>query len=105
MSTFYLLPPRPLLEESLTTLLKPFFPGLEWSRNAQSELADRVAMVAAGHDDIYVIHRDELPKGADAAQALIDGFGAGPNDEVIEVRPGRTLGQWIARRWRLTDAA
>jgi len=40
MSTFYLLPPRPLLGESFAGYLQTLFPGLTWDRADWSKLAD-----------------------------------------------------------------
>jgi len=43
MSTFYLLPPRPLLGECFASYLQPLFPGLQWTGAACTELADILA--------------------------------------------------------------
>jgi hypothetical protein len=55
--------------------------------------------------DVYIVHREELPAGETVAQALADGFGAEPGDEVIEIRPGHKLGEWASLRWHLDNAA
>jgi hypothetical protein len=64
------------------------------------------ALTTALHEsDVYLVHREELPEGESPTQALRDGFGAEPGDEVVEIRPGNKLGDWTARRWRLGNAA
>jgi hypothetical protein len=105
MSTFYLLPPRPLLEECLAAYLDPLLPGLRWQGTIGPVLADILAAAVARRPDVYVIHREELPEGESPARALADGFGAEADDEVIEIRPGSKSGEWTARRWRLGNAA
>ena len=40
MSTFYVLPPRPVLGERFAGYLKTLFPGLDWNQAAWTELAD-----------------------------------------------------------------
>jgi len=105
MSTFYLLPPRPLLEECLAAYLDPLLPGLRWQGTVGLLLADILAAAVARRPDVYVIYREELPEGETPARALVDGFGAEADDEVIEIRPGGKSGEWAARRWRPGDAA
>jgi hypothetical protein len=101
MSTFYLLPPRPLVGEHF----RPLFPDLAWTGAARAELADALAAVVGRQADVFVIYREELPDGEEPARALADGFGAEAGDEVIEVRAGSRPGEWTARRWRLQEAA
>jgi hypothetical protein len=100
MSTFYVLPPRPFLGRCYASYLQTLFPGLEWDDAVCPDLADRLCSVAAGHRDVYVVYREELPEDDNLARGLADAFGAEVGDEVIEVRPGRD-----AHRWRLGSAA
>jgi hypothetical protein len=95
MSTFYLLPPRAFLGERLAGALEGVVPGLRWTDAGLAQLADAVSAAVAGHPDVYVVHREDLPDGEDPARALADGFGAEPDDEVVEVRAGGP------RRWRV----
>ncbi|HZT79271.1 MAG TPA: hypothetical protein VFA26_03560 [Gemmataceae bacterium] len=97
MSTFYLLPPRPLLRDRLAGLL----PGLDGAADFWSAFVDLIGQLADRRPGTYVVFREELPDGEDPARALADGFGAEDGDEVIEVRPGPTPGELTARRWRL----
>jgi hypothetical protein len=99
VSTFYILPPRPVFGDRLAAFLHNFFPGLDWDAAARVELADAVAETAGTETDAYLVFRDELPQGERVARALMDGFGADEDDEVIEVRAGESTVQ----RWRIGD--
>jgi hypothetical protein len=105
MSTFYVLPPRPLVGECFARYLQPLFPGLQWTGTVCADLADTLAATACRHPDVYVISREDLPDGEEPARALADGFGAEAGDEVIEIRSGNKPGEWTARRWRVGNAA
>jgi hypothetical protein len=100
MSTFYLLPPRPLLGERFAGFLGQLFPGLSWDAGRWPELADVVG-AAVRQPDVYLVHREELGD-EDPERALRDGFGAESGDEVVEVRVGPRPGELTARRWRLS---
>jgi hypothetical protein len=100
MSTFYLMPPRPFVGDRIAAFLQTFFPGLDWDSAGRTELADALGETA-GRDDVFVIYRDDLPHEEPPARALVDGFGAEPGDEVVEVRPGPRPGEMVTRRWRI----
>jgi hypothetical protein len=100
MSTFYLLPPRPLLGEQFAGFLQTFFPGLDWDTTARANLAELLGTTVS-QPGVFVVYRDDLPSGEGPARALMDGFGAEPGDEVVEVRPGARPGSVTAHRWRL----
>lgn len=103
MSTFFVLPPRPVLGEHFAGYLQTLFPGLDWSRTAWAALAEMLG--AAVHEpDVYVIYRDDLPPEEDLDRGLIDGFGAEAGDQVVEVGPGTADGELTSRRWRLREA-
>lgn len=81
MATFYLLPPRPLLEEALPRLLDlPFAPVV-----LGPELAEALR-AGLTYGEVFAVFREELPDGAGADEALRDGFGAEAGDEVVELR-------------------
>lgn len=103
MSTFYVLPPRPLFGDHLAAYLQAFLPGLDWDAAARTGLAEAVADVAVSETDAYLLFRDDLPAGERLPQALTDGFGAEEDDEVIEVRIGGRAGGPTATRWRVGD--
>ena len=102
MSTFYLLPPRPVLGERFASFLGSLFPGLDWSTSHWPELGERLGALAADRANTFVVHREDLAAGSDLPQALRDGFGAEPGDEVVEVRAGLKPGELLTRRWRVT---
>jgi hypothetical protein len=102
VSTFYVLPPRPLPARAYADFLRNLLPGLGLSRVTWGELAEALGGLLRGPDEVYLIHREDLPEGEDAAEALANGFGAEAGDEVIEV--GATA-PGAVRRWRLGQAA
>jgi hypothetical protein len=105
VSVFYVLPPRPLMGEHFAGYLHSLFPGLRWGETERLNLADALAAAATCHPNVYVVFREELPNGDTTRQALLDGFGAEAGDEVIEVRPGGSSGELVARRWQIRAAA
>jgi hypothetical protein len=107
VSTFYLLPPRPLLGDRFADFLASVLPGLDWDDAMRSNLAEAIAAAATAHDHVHVVFRDDLPAGESPAAALADGFGAEAGDDVIEVRPAGGSGSLTSRRWRVgpRDAA
>ncbi|MCS6864893.1 MAG: hypothetical protein RMJ56_05875 [Gemmataceae bacterium] len=92
MATFYVLPPRSCLDEAVRTFLTRFLPGLPLPAEVWSIVVDHLAQVANWPEDTFWIPRDELPEGA-VSEALVEGYGAEPGDQVVEVhlaRPPRT---------------
>jgi hypothetical protein len=104
MSTFYVLPPRPLLARHVCGLLHSVLPGLNWDPAVTSQLPDLVSGAAGSHPGVYVVYREDLPAGEPPERALADGFGAEAGDEVVEVRAGAGPGKLVARRWRVGAA-
>jgi hypothetical protein len=101
VSTFYVLPPRPLPARPYTEFLRLLLPGLNLARVTWGDLAETLGGLLRPEDDVYLLHREDLPEGENPAHALASGFGAEPGDEVIEVgAPGA-----VVRRWRLGEAA
>jgi len=95
VSTFYLLPPRPLLGQQVIQFLQGWFPGLGWSGVDRAELAEAVSVAAEHQPGVYVVFREDLPDGIELPRALLDDFGAEPGDEIVEIAAGGV------RRWRL----
>lgn len=100
MATFYLLPPRSLLADHLGDWLSRVLPGLDLDVACRRYLLEMVC-VAASRPGAFLVHRDELPSGECAERALMDGFGAEPGDEVVEVRMAARAGEFVSRRWRV----
>lgn len=101
MSTFYLLPPRAVVGERFSQFLKNIFPGLEVGSSSWTQMGDALAALASQQNNIFVVHGEDLPQGEEPAQALVHGYGAECGDEVIEVIPGQTPLELIARRWEV----
>ncbi len=85
MATFYLLPPRPLLGEQVARLLERLLPGWRSSPSGWPVLAESLTEVLGSAADVHFVFRDDLPPGESVAQALQDGFGAEPEDDIIQV--------------------
>jgi hypothetical protein len=101
MSTFYLLPPRPLLGAQFAAYLRTMFPGLDWAAPAHPDLAEMLGDAASRHPDVYVIYREDLPEGEEPARAMAETFGAEAGDVVVEVRTGPAPGGLTARHWQV----
>lgn len=84
MATFYVLPPRAVLDDALAGALGRLLPGLPLPAGLWDRLADRLTPA-----DVYLVPRDDLPADEAAADALAAGWGAAPTDRVVEVVSGR----------------
>jgi len=104
MATFYLLPPRPILEESFGRFLNTWLPGLRGSVVSGAELAGLLQEHLADRSDVFVVFREDLPEGADAEEGLRDGYGADLGDDIVELRlaAGERV---VSRSWRLGTMA
>src|SRR5439155_17919575 len=74
VSTFYLLPPRPVLGRCLADAFIELIPGLDWTARESVELADLFAEALARRPDAYAVYREELPDGEEPGQALMHGY-------------------------------
>jgi hypothetical protein len=97
VSTFFLLPPRPVLGRHFAGYLDGFLPGLRWDAADRAALAEALGATAARQPDVFVIFREDLPEGVELRQALVGDFGAEAGDEVVDVAPSGI------ERWRITD--
>lgn len=100
MATFYLLPPRACLEQTLGDMLTRFLPGLPLPAESWDTIVDRIGAAAKWPDDVFLIPRDDLPGDEPLDESLVAAFGAEPGDRVIEV----SLSQKPARSWVLASA-
>lgn len=96
MSTFYLLPSRPLLGQQFRAFLQGYFPGLDWDAPRRAELAELLGATAQEQAGVFVIFQEDVPEGADLRQTLAEDFGAATGDDVVEVAAGGA-----ARRWQM----
>jgi hypothetical protein len=101
MSTFYVLPSRPLLGQRFAEFLENAFPGLAWPREQWRDLAELLGHEVLRRNDIFVVYREDVAEGAALDEALVRDFGATAGDEVVEVSPGGRLAILTARRWRV----
>ncbi len=105
MATFFVLPPRAVVGDRLADALAGLLPGLSWDGGGRARLAEVLLEALEGLPGVYVISRDDLPTGAAAEPALIDGFGAMAGDDIVEVRPAARAGEFTSRRWRIASFA
>jgi hypothetical protein len=84
MSTFYVIPPRPLVGQQFAQFLQAYFPGLDWNATSRAELAETLGTAGASRADVFVVFREDLPEGVEVERALVDGFGAAAGDEIVE---------------------
>jgi hypothetical protein len=102
MATFYLLPPRSVLESAFGEILTRLLPGLPLPMESWESIIDRIGSAAGWPDDVFLIPRDDLPHGASVGETLAAAFGAEPGDRVVEVSLARTPA--IPRQWVLSAA-
>jgi hypothetical protein len=103
VSTFFVLPPRPLRARPYADFLKSLLPGLDWSHVTWGDLARTLEEVLDAGVDVFLVHREDFPEGEEPARALADGFGAEAGDEVVEIPAA--LGSAAVRRWRLQSSS
>jgi hypothetical protein len=103
MATFYVLPPRSLVESLLAEQFQKALPGLPINTGDADQLLELLAATLLGRSDTFLVFREDFDEPA--AQALTDGFGAEPGDLIIEMRPGSKPGQFQITRWSLPEAA
>jgi hypothetical protein len=99
MATFYLLAARAVLGDHLADLLGALMPGVEWTVQVRRRMAELLLESLELSDEVFLVFRDELPRGTPVESALVEGYGAEPGDEVVEVRSGHPT-----RRWRISQA-
>jgi hypothetical protein len=99
MTTFYLLPPRPLVAETLSAFVKSWLPGAEPPQSTGNEMTEMLDHLAR-RGGVYIVHREDIPDGVDLNQALREDFGAEVGDNVVEVRLN-TAGERTSRSWRI----
>lgn len=86
MATFYLLPPRPVVSQALAQFLNDWLPGLPSLDHHADRLTEALHAIALQDPDVHLIFREDLPENEEPANALRDGFGAEPDDQIIELR-------------------
>ena len=85
MSVFYVLPPRPVLGDCLARLLRLYVPGATISPDSCAEMVAALVSESPEGDELYVVHREDLPENEDVSGSLREGFGAETGDQIVEV--------------------
>lgn len=85
MATFYVLPPRPCLDELFGELLARLLPGLPVPPAVWDTVSRELAAAGGWPADTFLVPQDDLPDGEPVARALADGFGLEPGDRVVQV--------------------
>jgi hypothetical protein len=88
MSTFYVMPSRPLLGRLFGEFLTSLFPGLDWNTDDFPDLGEALGAAARIQPEVYVLFREDLACERDAAMCLVRDFGAEAGDQIIEVEAG-----------------
>ena len=83
MADFYVLPPRPILGEQIAQVVRAYLPGLHVTASDCVRFLEGIAERTNGR--AFLVHREDLPEGHDVAAAIHDGFGAGPDDRIVQV--------------------
>jgi hypothetical protein len=99
MSTFYLMPPRPVFEDSLAQFLQTWLPGLAVPARAGADVTDLLQSDLERRAIAFLVFREDLPDDAEPTDALRDGFGAEAGDRVIEMHLAGRSGEVVARSW------
>ena len=98
MATFYVMPSRHLVGQRYADLLTSLFPGTHFPAWDWTDLAESLAATIAGQG-MYVVHREELDDELSVRDALLRDFGAGLDDDIIEVQFGPGLCQFLHEPW------
>jgi hypothetical protein len=85
MATFYVIPPRECLEQAVAEFLNRVLPGLPTDPRVTESILAAVEFEANRVDDVYLIHREDLPGLGRLDHDLREGYGAEPGDQVIEI--------------------
>ena len=104
MSTFYVLPARPVVGQRFAELLAGIFPGTDWPKDDWHDLAEALSAAAMSQSDVYVVHAEDLPTTLSLEAGLLEYFGAEPGDDVIEVSLGRSLAECGTQHWRVNES-
>jgi hypothetical protein len=103
MATFYLLPPRPLVNQRFKEFAARLLPGLTPAGNV--DLVALLQELIGNGSDTYLVHPEDLPSDEDPVRALVDGFGAEPGDIILEIRFGTLSAETSLRRLAIRSAA
>lgn len=83
MSTFYVLPTRQTLGESIARVLEPLLPGLDLDSAICAEFLDEFLSRRGIDRNSFIVWRDDLDDERDPRTELISDYGAGPGDRIV----------------------
>lgn len=105
MSVFYVLPPRAQIGQHFEEFLSSVFPGLSWPRGDWGDLAEALAQAGESQPGIYVLFADDMDESIGIDASAMRDFGAVVGDEIIVVRPQRSVPVVEVERRRLSAHA
>ncbi len=85
MATFFVIPPRECLEQAVAEFLARVLPGLPTDPRVTESILAAIEFEANRADDVYLIHREDLPGLGRLERDLREGFGAEAGDQIVEV--------------------
>lgn len=85
MAKFFLIPPRECLEQAVADFLARILPGVPVDHTVTEAVLAAVEFEANRADDVYLIHREDLPGGRNVEHDLVTAFGAETGDSVAEI--------------------
>ncbi|QVL34767.1 hypothetical protein KIH39_12910 [Telmatocola sphagniphila] len=80
MASFYVLPPRALLQRQLRSIVSAYLPGARINEEVLLELFHNQA-----DDQHFILHREDLPEGMAPLEALELFFGAEAGDQILQI--------------------
>jgi hypothetical protein len=99
MATFYVLPSRPQFGQRFGELLTALFPGARYTAWDWPDLAESAAGLVEAQADARIVYREDLDERLSVKDALVRDFGAGLDDEIIEIQFGAGLTQFMHQPW------
>ena len=103
MATFYVIPPRECLEQSVVEFLGRVLPGVPSSPAVVEAFLGALEFEANRNEDTFFIHREDLAGFDDPVRELIDTFGAESGDRIVEIGAAPASRAATVRRCTVRD--
>ncbi len=100
MATFFVVPPRECLEQTLAEFVGRVLPGVPTSPAVVESFLGALELEANRIEDVFFVHREDLGGFDDPVRELIEAFGAEAGDKVVEI--GATVSSRAATLRRCT---
>jgi hypothetical protein len=91
MATFYVLSSRHVLGQRFSEMLSALFPGVRSTPWDWPELAELLAALVEDRTDAFIVYREDLDEARGVREALLRDFGAGADDQIVEIDVGLGL--------------